>query len=529
MQGETTVLMIDDNEDDFVMTSESMSDAAGTRFHFDWAATFEDGLNELASNSHDVCLVDYTLGARNGLALVQEALKAGTTVPMILLTGMNDHDLDIEATRAGASDYLVKNEVSPPILERSIRYVLAHQAHLLEMRHYATQLQKSNAQLKSLYDTANKFVNNASHEIRTPLTVIREFTSILVDGLGGELNKTQKEYLNIVIDRVDDLRLMVDDMLDISRIEAGLFGVCRREQFIGDIIAALEPAIQRKAVTAGATLEIDIEEALPAVFCDAENIRRVILNLVVNACKFAGEDCVVRLWARRDPEASAIMIGVTDNGPGIAEDCLQEIFARFHQLGGNVKATSKGFGLGLSIVKELVHINLGEIKVESTLGEGSTFSFSVPEFDIAVIIDRFVHKVANAEDPSPVLSLIEVRAAPDVADDNLNTAELFLQRQMRRCELLLPTGRGRWAICAAAGGKSVRKLVNRFRTGLGNFNLNNPGRKLGDFKYDIVDTWPVDQAASEITTLLQSHIDERAPAPAPEAQQPAAAAADGSV
>ncbi len=505
MGSNTKVLMIDDNEDDFIMTSEFMVDSAGTKFHFEWAPTFDDGLKELAANRHDVCLVDYSLGARTGLDLVRDSIKAGTTVPMIVLTGMNDHDLDIEATRAGASDYLVKHEISPPIIERSIRYVLAHQEHLYEEKHYVNKLQQANARLTSLYETANKFVNNASHEIRTPLTVIREFTSILADGLGGDTTDTQKEYLNIVLDRVDDLRLMVDDMLDISRIEAGLFGVCRREERIEQIIAGLQPTIQRKAVTSGASLRIDVEDDMPPVFCDAENIRRVIINLVVNACKFAGEGCEVRLSISHDPERSQVLISVADNGPGIAPESLQEIFQRFRQLNGDIKATSKGFGLGLNIVKELVQINLGEVEVHSALGAGSCFTFSVPAFDLCTIIERFVNWVAMADDKPLQLSLIAVRAASDLNADSVSNAELFLQRQMRRCELLLASGPGSWMICAAVDRKGLKQLTSRFRAALSHFNLNSPGRKLGGFDYESVGTWPADKAADEMLSRLQSH------------------------
>ena len=517
MSEQIKVLMIDDNEDDFILTSESMVETSGTRFRFEWAAAFDDGLKVLAENRHDICLVDYSLGRHDGLELTRQASRAGSTIPMIILTGMNDHDLDIEATRAGACDYLVKNQITPPILERSIRYVLAHQAHLREEKRFAETLRRSNGRLAELYETANKFVNNASHEIRTPLTVIREFTSILADGVAGKLNDTQTEYLNIVLDRVDDLRLMVDDMLDISRIEAGLFGVCRCQQDIAKIIEGLKPTIERKAVTSGTGLEIEVEEGLPSVFCDGENIRRVLLNLVVNACKFTGEGGHAKLWVRNSPEHCEVRIGVSDDGPGIAPENLREIFERFRQLGGNAKATSKGFGLGLSIVKELVQANLGEIDVESTLGEGSTFSFSVPVFDLATIVERFVRRIALSDERPQRLSLISVKLAPghELGPEDLADAEHFLQRQMRRYELLLATGQDTWMICAAAECEGLAQLVRRFRNAFARYNLNRPRSRPAKFDFEVVGTWPSEAAAGKFLPVMQAACDAAMAATAP--------------
>jgi len=118
------VLLVEDDEDDFVITRDLLSEMAGRRFTLDWAKTFEQALESMALNGHDVCLVDYRLGPQNGIELLRAALECGCQAPVILLTGAGEHQIDLEAMRAGAADYLVKTELQSNTLERSIRYAL---------------------------------------------------------------------------------------------------------------------------------------------------------------------------------------------------------------------------------------------------------------------------------------------------------------------------------------------------------------------------------------------------------------------
>src|SRR5205809_4846076 len=118
------VLLVEDDEDDFIITRDLFTEMRGQRFTLDWMKTFETGLQAMTLNQHDVCLVDYRLGARNGVDLLRAALERGCQAPVLLLTGAGEHEIDLEAMRAGAADYLVKTELQPKALERSIRYSL---------------------------------------------------------------------------------------------------------------------------------------------------------------------------------------------------------------------------------------------------------------------------------------------------------------------------------------------------------------------------------------------------------------------
>src|SRR5205085_7636940 len=122
--GVIKVLLVEDDEDDYIITRELFSEISGQRFTLDWIRTYESGLDAMVRNRHDVCLVDYRLGAQNGIELLRAALESGCQAPVILLTGAGEHQIDLEAMRAGAADYLVKTQLQSNTLERSIRYAL---------------------------------------------------------------------------------------------------------------------------------------------------------------------------------------------------------------------------------------------------------------------------------------------------------------------------------------------------------------------------------------------------------------------
>src|SRR5436305_3305446 len=122
--GIVKVLLVEDDEDDFIIARDLFSEMPGRRFALDWAQSFDAGLQTMTLNQHDVCLVDYRLGARNGVDLLRAALERGCQSPIILLTGAGEHEVDVEAMTAGAADYLVKTGLQAHTLERSVRYAL---------------------------------------------------------------------------------------------------------------------------------------------------------------------------------------------------------------------------------------------------------------------------------------------------------------------------------------------------------------------------------------------------------------------
>ena len=220
------VLLVDDDRGDAELTRRALTEIGNPCFAVESAAGLDEAIKRLAEHDFDVALLDLGLPDSQGT----ETLKRFRAVsrddmPIIVLTGLVDERTALEAVGSGAQDYITKDDIASNLLARSIRYAL-HRQHLLHQVKTTNELlEERNRRLAQLYDTAQQFVENVSHEFRTPLTVIREFTSIIRDGLDGPVTAKQKDHLNKVLNRTDDLSLMVDDMLDISRLEAGLLGI----------------------------------------------------------------------------------------------------------------------------------------------------------------------------------------------------------------------------------------------------------------------------------------------------------------
>ena len=306
-------------------------------------------------------------------------------------------------------------------------------------------LTMTNERLAMMYDDAHQFVDDVAHEFRTPLTVIREFAAIMNEGLVGDLTDDQRHYLRVICARVDDLNGLVNDMLDLSRLEAGLISAARRECAVQEIVERVETVLTRRAAASRVEFKLEIEEGLPSLYCDAEKIGRVLVNLAINAFKYGGDKGGVTLWMRRLPATSQVMMGVTDNGPGIPQDKLEMIFERFKQA-GRLRDTAKGFGLGLNIVRELVDLNLGDVGVQSSLGKGSTFSFTVPIFDPAGIVSLFVDKLARERSDLFFVADIRIDIAAEMDEAIAADFNSILQQQVRGDELLLHIGPASWVL-----------------------------------------------------------------------------------
>ncbi len=492
------ILGIDDNEDDLCLLRRHLEDIPGLTIDFKEATNVPDAFEALKCPHIDVIFLDYLLGPENGMDVLEQIRGRGDMRAIIVMTGMTSASLAVSLTHAGADDYIDKNAINPELLRRAIDNALAQQRHreafahnktlLKELQDTNRLLEQKNARLAELYNTAHQFVDNVSHEFRTPLAVIKEYSSLVRDGVLGPVNDEQVDFLDVIGNRVEDLALMVDDMLDISRFGAGMLHVTRRPCHVNEIIERIRPNLDRRAVINKVTLEISPVANLPDVYCDPEKIGRTLINLAVNALKFAPEQGAVRIWSRHDRSQGQVTFGVTDNGPGISDENRQLIFERFKQIDGDVRQSTKGFGLGLNIAKELVHVNFGQINVESELGQGSTFSFTVPTAEPMNVIGRYIHWLEQVEQP---LALSLVWAKSDVAADLAATQEAgeFLRKLARPRDLVFTPATGVWLVIAQCEHAELPRLTERFEEAWAEANRNRPSGKLPEIRFDVQGTW----------------------------------------
>jgi signal transduction histidine kinase len=238
-------------------------------------------------------------------------------------------------------------------------------------------------------DIKDRLFSHVSHELRSPLNVIYQFTSILLDGLAGDLLPKQREYVETVYRNAHQLTKMIGDLFDVTRAGTGVLRVEARKLSLETVVLDVADEHRPTATSREVSLEIDIAHDLPAVLGDPERLRQVLTNLVDNALKFTPPSGEIRIRARLNPDTdSEVLVSVKDTGVGIPTDALELVFERLHQEQNGQWASRKGLGLGLYICRELITRHGGRIWATSEDQGGSTLWFTLLTFREEVALPR---------------------------------------------------------------------------------------------------------------------------------------------
>jgi sigma-B regulation protein RsbU (phosphoserine phosphatase) len=335
------------------------------------------GLASIAKKPPSVVLLDLNLPDSHGADTFRTVLEKAPGVPVVILSGQDDEVLAMKALHQGVQDYLVKSDITSRHLERAMRYAMERQAlrRSLEM-----------SRLQQL-EFKNQFLSHVSHELRTPLTSIHQFVTLLLDGLAGDINSEQRRYLDAALSGVHQLRAMIGDLLEATRAESGKIRIEPRCVAIGDLI---QQAVSMMAATAREKhvgLEVGLDTTLAFVYADRDRVLQVLINLIDNGIKFTspqGSVLVKACTVEADPNMA--YVSVTDSGRGIGLEAKALIFERLYQDPDSLDKNRAGLGLGLFIAKELVELHGGRIWVASEIGNGSTFSFTLPVYSLAKLL-----------------------------------------------------------------------------------------------------------------------------------------------
>ena len=241
---------------------------------------------------------------------------------------------------------------------------------------YNEELARKNEELTHLDQLKSDFMATMSHELRTPLTSIIGYSDMLLSGMTGELNEKQSTFVDSILKGGESLLNLINDVLDLTKIEAGRLELNRepvdlRAALLG-VLPVVKPRAQDKRIRISTFLPTD----LPPVLADPGKLNQVLLNLITNGIKYTHENGSVSVEARTSGEM--VEIWVNDTGIGIAKEDQQKVFQRFTQIDSSATRSQGGTGLGLAIVKELVEMHGGSIRVQSKLGKGSSFVFTMP-------------------------------------------------------------------------------------------------------------------------------------------------------
>ena len=224
--------------------------------------------------------------------------------------------------------------------------------------------------------TKSEFLANMSHELRTPLNSIIGFSDVMFDGLTGELGPKQKNYMKHISDSGHHLLNLINDILDISKVEAGKMelhiDMLNMKTVIDDIVAMTQTLTSRKNIS----VNVDVQENMPTLRADRSKIKQIMYNLMGNAIKFTDDGGKITILTK--VKGKKILVSIIDNGIGISTEDQKKLFKPFSQIDSSISRSYQGTGLGLALVKELIELHGGNIRVESEVGKGSNFTFELP-------------------------------------------------------------------------------------------------------------------------------------------------------
>ncbi|MDD5079466.1 MAG: ATP-binding protein [Candidatus Omnitrophica bacterium] len=255
-----------------------------------------------------------------------------------------------------------------------------------------TGRKKAEARLKEVMETKSKFTSIVSHELRTPLTAIKEGINIVLDGSAGQVNPEQKDFLDTAKRNVDRLARLINDVLDFQKLEAGKAQFDFRDNDINEVVLEIERTMSALIKNKGLDLAVNLDENLPVFRFDRDKIIQVMTNLVNNAIKFTEKGSIILATTKK---GNAVCVTVEDTGPGVKQEDIPRLFQSFEQL-GDVKDRKGGTGLGLAISKEIIEKHGGDIYVESAVGAGTKFIFTLPRYGIEKILEESIKKGKEA-------------------------------------------------------------------------------------------------------------------------------------
>jgi signal transduction histidine kinase len=252
----------------------------------------------------------------------------------------------------------------------------AHQELEKKVNERTRELTIALEEVKTASKRKTDFVSSVAHELRTPLTSIKGYAAILLSEKLGKLPDEVRLRLEKINKHSDELAQFVNDLLDISRIESGRATMTKSAQDLKHIIEESADLLSILCKEKQIELLLDTPVGLAPVYVDYNQIKRIFINLINNALKFTPAQGKIRVQCRQ--LNNAIQVDIQDTGCGIPEDSLEKIFEEFFRIDNSINQQVKGTGLGLALVKNIVEAHLGKIWVKSKLGEGSTFSFTLP-------------------------------------------------------------------------------------------------------------------------------------------------------
>jgi signal transduction histidine kinase len=389
------ILLIEDNPGDASLIREMFNEQDGRKSELTLVDRMSAAERYLSEHTVDIVLLDPGLPDAQGLGSIRRAHAAAPRVPLVVLTGLDDGSLAEQALQEGAQDYLIKGQFDARGILRAVRYASERQ------------------RLERLKD---EFVSTVSHELRTPLTSISGSLGLLMGNEAGKLPPSMGRLLAIAHNNCQRLVRLVNDILDIEKIEAGRMGFSFSRVAVRSLVTQAIEANRGFAEGYGVRIRLDDAGGAADVRADPDRLLQVVTNLLSNAIKFSPANAEVVVAIEKGPDV--VRFTVRDHGRGIPVDFKPLIFEKFAQADAGDAREKGGTGLGLSIVKQIVERLSGEVGFADAPGGGTIFHVELPCWDH--VADLAIDHDAKPDAPRLLL-----------CEDDLDTA-LTLREQLRQ-------------------------------------------------------------------------------------------------
>ncbi len=364
------ILLIEDNPADAEYIRELLLDQTEPSFEIAHEESLSRGAHRLEEGGIDLILLDLGLPDSQGIDSIRAMQARSGSVPVVVLTGLDDEETGIRALQEGAQDYLIKGELSSPLLVRSIRYAI--ERHRVEMalreseetaRRRAEDLQRSNEDLE-------RFAYAVSHDLQEPVRMITSYAQLLARRYKGKLDADADEFIGFIEQGSRRMHDLIADLLEYSRVST------RQQPLVPidteAVLAATLENLRFALEEQGGTVTHD---PLLAVLGNPTQLQQVFQNLIGNGIKFRREGVAPRIHVAAERTGGMVRFSVADNGIGIEPQYFERIFVIFQRLHG--REQYEGTGIGLAIVRRIVERHGGRIWVESRVGEGTAFHFTL--------------------------------------------------------------------------------------------------------------------------------------------------------
>ena len=357
------ILLVEDNPGDRRLIREMLAEASNVTFNVQYADRLEAATECLDHNGVEVILLDLGLPDSQGLATLKKIYAQVSQTPIVVLTGLNDETVGLQAVNEGAQDYLIKGQVDTDLLKRTIRYAIERKQ--TEERERQLQLQLN---LSSRLASLGLMLEGIVHEINNPLSSVIGFAQMLMyEDIPGNI----REDVRTISDNAQRVADIVNNLTTFARQQKLARTYVNVNDIVGDTLKMRANALEVSNIS----VITQLEPTLPSTMADATLLQQAFLNLVINAeteMKLAHSKG--SLLIKTTLIADTIQVSFTDNGPGILEANLAHLFDPFF----STREVGQGRGLGLSVCYGIITAHKGHIHVKSQLGKGSVFTVELP-------------------------------------------------------------------------------------------------------------------------------------------------------